>query len=358
MGYATITGAQLKAVLAQQWQPGAARSVLSLGTSSNVSVLIDQDAADELYAIQAEISAGTTTADGAANRIADARSRVIGSVVVDGTAVADDDSVLVASNSFLITGGDGYTALSQVPSISTGTLDRDATADYLNSFADRPASASYVKHQIGLGDTVSTTNPRAVTLRLTGLTYSNDSEKPGGVARVRYSYQNTAGATVTSDPVAVDTTTVADLPETGRATLEVVFGQDAATRSCTFTDSGRPRTCFLASIDLLDAGGTVVDSYDYELTTDGTTGMDAPAAAPSAGASTAPIASERGEDVIVAPTTDARPDRGRDLARTGASIGVGVLAVVLVAGGVILLIRRRRTDGGLDDDDRFDDPGD
>lgn len=358
MGYATITGAQLKAVLAQQWQPGAARSVLSLGTSSNVSVLIDQDAADELYAIQAEISAGTTTADGAANRIADARSRVIGSVVVDGTAVADDDSVLVASNSFLITGGDGYTALSQVPSISTGTLDRDATADYLNSFADRPASASYVKHQIGLGDTVSTTNPRAVTLRLTGLTYSNDSEKPGGVARVRYSYQNTAGATVTSDPVAVDTTTVADLPETGRATLEVVFGQDAATRSCTFTDSGRPRTCFLASIDLLDAAGTVVDSYDYELTTDGTTGMDAPAAAPSAGASTAPIASERGEDVIVAPTTDARPDRGRDLARTGASIGVGVLAVVLVAGGVILLIRRRRTDGGLDDDDRFDDPGD
>jgi len=349
MSYAVLTGARLKAVLAQQWRPGDDRGVLTLGTSANLSVRIDQDAADELYAIHDEVAKGTATAAAKATPIADARSRVIASIVIDGVPLADDDSVLVASSSPLMAGGDGYAALSEVSAVATDSVDRDVLTEYLeylNSFGGRGVSASYLKHQTGLASTISQANPRAATLNLTGLVHSNDSEKPRGVTSVRYSYQEASGVTVTSEAVAVDSTTVANRPETGRATLQVVFGQDAAAQKCSFGDA-QDTSCFLATIELLDASGAVLSTYGYELAIDGSAakGIDSETGAGGTGASM------RAEEVVVAPTPVGRSDHGAGMARTGATIGIGVIALGLLIGGAILLVRRR---GGADEDDASD----
>jgi len=63
---------------------GGGRGVLTRGASANLSVRIDQDAADELYAIHDEVAKGTATAAAKATPIADARGRVIASIVIDG----------------------------------------------------------------------------------------------------------------------------------------------------------------------------------------------------------------------------------------------------------------------------------
>ena len=348
MSYAVLTGARLKAVLAQQWRPGDDRGVLTLGTSANLSVRIDQDAADELYAIHDEVAKGTATAAAKATPIADARSRVIASIVIDGVPLADDDSVLVASSSPLMAGGDGYVALSEVSAVATDSVDRDVLIEYLEyltSFGGGGASASYLKHQTGLASTISQANPRAATLSLTGLVHSNDSEKLRGVTGVRYSYQEASGVTVTSEAVAVDTTTVANRPETGRATLQVVFGQDAAAQKCSFGDA-QDTSCFLATIELLDASGAVLSTYGYELAIDGSAAMGIDSEAGAGGA-----ASMRAEEVVVAPAPVGRSDRGAGMARTGATIGIGVIALGLLIGGAILLVRRR---GGADEGDVSD----
>lgn len=350
MGYATLTGAQFKALLAQQWQPGADRFVLMLGVSSNVSVRIDQDAADELYAIQDRLASGELTADTAAAPIADARSRVIASIDIDGAPLADGDSVLVASNAFVMEGGDGYTVLKDVPFVNTGMIDRDVTSEYLDSFGATPLKASYTKRQIGVRTAIADGAERTAAVRLTGLTFSNDAEKPLGATRVRYTYTASDGSAVASDPVAIDTTTIASRPETGQVSFDLVFGADAATAACrTIAD----RTCYTATIEILDAAGTVLDALYYEMTTDGAAdqpgqpaepgqpGQPAEPGQPGQPGGQAATATASGNAVA----EPADPNRRSPLARTGASIGIGVVAIaLLVAGGVLLL--RRRNGGG------------
>ena len=151
---------------------------------------------------------------------------------------------------------------------------------------------------------------------------------------------------MTSEAVAVDTTTVANRPETGRATLQVVFGQDAAAQKCSFGDA-QDTSCFLATIELLDASGAVLSTYGYELAIDGSAakGIDSETGAGGTGASM------RAEEVVVAPTPVGRSDHGAGMARTGATIGIGVIALGLLIGGAILLVRRR---GGADEGDAVD----
>ena len=171
---------------------------------------------------------------------------------------------------------------------------------------------------------------------------------------VRYSYQEASGVTVTSGAVAVDTTTVANRPETGRATLQVVFGQDAAAQKCSFGDA-QDTSCFLATIELLDASGAVVGDYDYELATDGSADAYAAPGDSATGAGGA-FASRHADDVIVGPAPAERADHDGDLVRTGASIGIGAIALGLVVAGAIVLIRRRGRPGDAPDD--VGDPGD
>ena len=192
MAYTTLTGAELRTLLSQQWQPGSSRPVLTLGLSSNVDVLTE----------------ASTPGGSAAPAIREIR--------VDGEPLADDDTVVVASNSFLLTGGDGYTVLKDKPSTNTGVLDRDVTSAYLASFGDQPVKAGYSKRQVAMSAAPSAAGAGAVTVTMDSLAYTNASEQAAGAHRVRVS----AGSTeiLSRD---IDLTVDPTGPTTGKAVFDL-----------------------------------------------------------------------------------------------------------------------------------------
>jgi 5'-nucleotidase len=101
----TLTGAQLKQVLEEQWQPdGASRPKLHLGVSDGFSYTFDAAAA---------------------------RGAHITSMTYRGSAIAAGDTVRVVTNSFLAAGGDAFaTFTSGTARADSGQVDLQATVDF------------------------------------------------------------------------------------------------------------------------------------------------------------------------------------------------------------------------------------
>ena len=373
MAYTTLTGAELKTLLTQQWQPGSSRPVLTLGLSSNVDVLTE-----------ASTDASHSSEAGAAPAIRE--------ILIDGEPLADGDSVVVASNSFLLTGGDGYTVLKDKPSTNTGVLDRDVTSAYLASFGDQPVKAGYSKRQTGMtvGPVyISSGGARStnmVSVTLDSLAYTNASEQAAGARRVRVSSGDkeilTKDLDLTVDPAG---------PTTGRVDFNLTFPTDAPTRACRTVQA---TTCRWVSVETLDSAGTVLNRFSVEIEGEAAAdpGADAGGAAgdgadtgdsaaegadstadeavgeaastppvgrdadeSSVGGGTEPSAGNGAQSAATAapvvsgvPGRAAGPDRpgeaasGGPLARTGASLSAGVLTLALLAVGGYLILRGRR----------------
>ena len=382
MAYTTLTGAELKTLLSQQWQPGSSRPVLTLGLSSNVDVLTE-----------------ATTAPAYGGEAAAAPA--IREILVDGKPLADGDSVVVASNAFLLAGGDGYTVLKDKPVTNTGVLDRDVTSAYLASFGDQPVKAGYSKRQTGMtvGPVyISSGGARStdtVSVTLDSLAYTNPTEQAAGARRVRVSAGDKE--ILTKD---LDLTVNPTGPTTGRVDFNLTFPTDAPTRSCRTVQAA---TCRWASVETLDSAGTVLNRFSVEIEeedatgpgaeagdgagdgadpgdktakgADGTAdgaggaadGADGAAAStpqggraadePSVGGGTEPSARSSAQPAANAtpvasgaPGRAAEPDRPNKaasdspLARTGASLSAGVLALAPLAVGYLILRRRRQVD--------------
>ena len=363
MAYTTLTGAELKTLLSQQWQPGSSRPVLTLGLSRNVDVLTEATT-DPGYGGEA----------GAAPAIRE--------ILVDGKPLADGDSVVVASNSFLLTGGDGYTVLKDKPVTNTGVLDRDVTSAYLASFGDKPVTAVYSKRQTAMtvGPVyVSSGGARStdtVSVTLDSLAYTNPTEQAAGARRVRVSAGDKE--ILTKD---LDLTVNPTGPTTGRVDFNLTFPTDAPTRACRTVQAA---TCRWALVETLDAAGAVLNRFSVEIEDEGAadpgagpgdnaaTGADAaadgaggkaastPQGGPGAGETsvgggTEPSAGSGAQPAATAapaasgaPAQAAGPERpdqaasDSPLARTGASLGVGVLALALLVVGGYLILRRRQ----------------
>ena len=363
MAYTTLTGAELKALLSQQWQPGSSRPVLTLGLSRNVDVLTEATT-DPAYGGEA----------GAAPAIRE--------ILVDGKPLADGDSVVVASNSFLLTGGDGYTVLKDKPVTNTGVLDRDVTSAYLASFGDKPVTADYSKRQTAMtvGPVyVSSGGARStdtVSVTLDSLAYTNPAEQAAGARRVRVSAGDKE--ILTKD---LDLTVNPTGPTTGRVDFNLTFPTDAPTRSCRTVQA---TTCRWALVETLDAAGAVLNRFSVEIAEEDAadpgadpgdstaTGADAaadgaggkaastPQGGPGAGETfagggTEPSAGSGAQPAATAapaasgaPAQAAgaeRPNQAASdgpLARTGASLGAGVVALALLVVGGYLILRRRQ----------------
>ncbi len=386
MAYTTLTGAELKTLLSQQWQPGSSRPVLTLGLSSNVDVLTE-----------------ATTAPAYGGEAAAAPA--IREILVDGKPLADGDSVVVASNSFLLTGGDGYTVLKDKPVTNTGVLDRDVTSAYLASFGDQPVKAGYSKRQTGMtvGPVyISSGGARStdmVSVTLDSLAYTNATEQAAGARRVRVRAGDAGDKELLTKDL--DLTVDPTGPTTGRVDFNLTFPTDAPTRACRTVQAA---TCRWASVETLDSAGTVLNRFSVEIededaagpgaeagdgagggadpgdktakgadgTADGAGGTadraDGTAAStpqggraadePSVGGGTEPSARSGAQPAASAtavasgaPGRAAEPDRpaktasDSPLARTGASLSAGVLALaLLVVGGYLILRRRRQVD--------------
>ncbi|QTE29989.1 ExeM/NucH family extracellular endonuclease [Pengzhenrongella sicca] len=123
----SLTGAQFKVLLEQQWQRDASGNVptrpyLQLGLSDNVSYTYD-----------------ATLAEG---------SRIT-SISVDGAPIDPAAAYRVGTFSFLAQGGDNFRVFTEgTDTRDSGLIDRDAWIDYLG--ANNPVSPSFARHAVAV----------------------------------------------------------------------------------------------------------------------------------------------------------------------------------------------------------------
>ncbi|WP_196780974.1 bifunctional metallophosphatase/5'-nucleotidase [Nocardioides sambongensis] len=129
----TLSGADLKAVLEQQWQPAAAdRPYLQLGLSDNVHVVADP-----------------TRSEG---------SRIV-SVTIDGELLDPAAEYAVSTFSFLAAGGDNFTAFTEGDYVDTGFLDAEMWRSYLADSS--PISPEFARQQVFTSGFPTATTPGA-----------------------------------------------------------------------------------------------------------------------------------------------------------------------------------------------------
>ncbi len=198
-----LTGAQLKAVLEEQWQPdGASRPFLKLGVSEGLVYTYDPDAA---------------------------RGERITSITLNGTAIDPAASYLVAANSFLAAGGDNFfTLASGTDKKDTGKVDLASMVDWFD--ANGTATPDLAQRAVGVtlsaADADGYSAGDQVTIDLSSLAFSAGEANGTDVS---VSLGGSVLATGAIDNAIVDTT-----DEVGRASLTFavpagVYGEQSLT---------------------------------------------------------------------------------------------------------------------------------
>jgi 5'-nucleotidase len=183
----TLTGAQLKKVLEEQWQPsGASRPFLKLGVSKALTYTYDPTAA--------------------------AGSRIT-HVFLNGTEVKDADTHKVVVNSFLASGGDNFTTLGLGSGkADSGKIDLQSMVDYFK--ANPTATPDTAQRAVGvmLAAPASGTAYQpgeSVAVTLSSLLFSDTATQP---TTVSLAIGDAVVGTAPIDPAIVSTT-----DEVGRA---------------------------------------------------------------------------------------------------------------------------------------------
>lgn len=115
-----LTGAQVKKILEQQWQPaGSSRPFLHLGLSDNVQTTLD-----------GSLPVGER----------------VTSVMINGAPLDLAKTYTVGTFSFLAAGGDNFTAFKEGKAKDTGQIDRDLWIKYLGD--KKPVAPNFVREQI------------------------------------------------------------------------------------------------------------------------------------------------------------------------------------------------------------------
>ena len=374
LSYTTLNGAELKALIAQQWRFHADPAVLNLGLSSNMDVIVDP---------------GATAQSGAVPAVREIR--------VDGQVLGDTDTVVVASTHELLDDGVDFAIPDQKVIVDVGSLHHSVFISYLHSFGDKPLMPFYSKRQVGMSATPKPGQAGTVAVTMDSLAYTNASEQTLGAQRVRarsgdkeFFSQN------------IDLTVDRSGPTTGKASFDLTFPADAPTGACRTASAD---SCRWVTLESVNAAGRVLNSFYVEVPADAapratpsatasaqpvppsapSAAPSTPSAGPSAGATatagpsgsagavpdgkataspgggsadgaTVPVGGAGGLPAATswASTTapevrgaGAKPAGGSGtwpLARTGTSLSAGVVALTLIVGGYLIL-RRRRQEG-------------
>jgi len=298
-----ITGAQVYTMLEQQWADEStqtSRPMLALGLSDSISFTYDADADFGGHIKQVFIN----------NELVDPDS---------------SDLYTVASNQFLLAGGDGFSVFKDGENYNaTGLIDNEVFNDFLADAS--PHEVDYSQRNIAITgeDELYAGTTAAIDLKSLSMTYEG-KEQPLP-ATVDVSLVNTSDAPIQAralpDAVAsgtanIDNTVTPDLNETGQAVVELEVPADL--------DEGEYAL-------VIEAGTTVfqIPSVTVE---------EEPAPEPTEEPTTDP--SDGGSSQ---PSDGSTTQPGEDLPNTGANVaGFVVVALLLVtAGGV--LVARRKTD--------------
>ena len=154
-----LTGAQVKQVLEQQWQPtGSARPFLKLGVSKELTYTYDPAAA--------------------------AGSHITG-IFVNGAPIDAAATYTVGANAFLAAGGDAFTAFQQgTDKKDTGKVDLQSMVDWFA--ANKTASPDLAQRAVGTvlsapADAAGYKAGESVTLNLSSLAFTAGEKAPGDV---------------------------------------------------------------------------------------------------------------------------------------------------------------------------------
>ena len=227
-----LTGAQLKAVLEQQWKAEGERPKLHLGVSEGFSYEYT-----EIAPLPGE-SVG--------------RAGEIVSMTYRGEPIEPDDVVTVVTNSFLAAGGDGFSAFAEgTTPTDTGRIDLAATVDYFASLD--------VVDPAPLGRAVKVTQPTepgepgepGEDTPWATVTLSATTVEQGDSFRVELTGLTPGqrvGATLFSDPLVIDGIPAADAE--GRLAFTVRMKADQYVYSAgSEKDSGGIRRGFIPRAD-------------------------------------------------------------------------------------------------------------
>jgi 5'-nucleotidase len=198
-----LTGAQLKQVLEEQWQPAtASRPFLKLGVSKSLKYTYDPTAA-----------AGDH----------------IDAIYLNGALIDPAATYTTTVNSFLAAGGDNFATLAQGANrADSGKVDLQSMVDYFQ--ANPVASPDYAQRAVGVTlSAPQTTAGESLTLALSSLLFSN-GEPNAGTAVV--SLGGTELGRAALDPTIVDTT-----DEVGRASVTVTIPEDTPAGTVALTVS-------------------------------------------------------------------------------------------------------------------------
>ena len=201
-----LTGAQVKQILEEQWQPaGASRPFLKLGVNEALSYTYDPTAA-------------------AGSRITE--------ITLGGQPLDPARTYKVGANSFLASGGDNFVTFRQGKnSADSGKVDLEAMVDYFRTF--RNAAPDYAQRAVGVD--VDGISGGVATVKLSSLDFSTAADPKAGTVTV--SAEGMEPVTVAVDS-AFPTPTAFD--EIGRATVTfpVPAGATSQTRFTITTPTG------------------------------------------------------------------------------------------------------------------------
>ncbi|MGP2494577.1 bifunctional metallophosphatase/5'-nucleotidase [Schaalia turicensis] len=283
LGYVTLTGADFKLALEQQWKALSeqnSRPLLKLNLSSNVHYTYDP--------------------------LAEVGHRIT-SVTINGEPLNDTTEYTIGSNSYILTGGDSFDAFKKGAFMNSGYLDRDKFNEYLGEHSNKNAAPRALKSSIGITlPEGPVENGATVDIALRGLSFS---EGPSITKKVRVaiggeaSEENVDNSLVeahSSDESSVITTDGA-----GRATVSVV-----ANGACEGKESGE-----------IVATPVVVET-DFGPVVEASAGLTIPV---------------KCGDV---PAPASKPHK--QLAKTGANDLPALLGTVLLGAGTMLVLARKR----------------
>lgn len=157
----SLTGAQLKNLLEQQWQPdGAARPFLKLGVSKSLWYSFDptRPKGDRITQIK-----------------------------VNGVVVSPTSTYKVAANSFLMSGGDAFAEFTKGSKpVDTGWVDLDAMVAYFKAkhpaAGSTPAAPDYAQRAVGVTYVTDPAKPLSLTgsmtIDLSSLSFTGAEPKP------------------------------------------------------------------------------------------------------------------------------------------------------------------------------------
>ena len=221
-----LTGAQIKATLEQQWQPGgASRPFLKLGISKGFTYTYDPGATQ-------------------GNRIT--------GMWLNGTPIVLGDTYSTTVNSFLATGGDNFTTLNGgTGKQDTGKTDLQAMVEYMDEFAntsegDSPLPVDYKQNSVGIvfpvGAPASYPSATKVKFDVSSWSMTNPDDVKDTAVTVKLGATTLGTSTLDNAPQAA----LPGFDEVGKTTVDLkipaTFPTGVATLTLTGAQTGTERT--------------------------------------------------------------------------------------------------------------------